>query len=113
MRKIVLAALAVAAALPATAVSAQGYYGNSNGYGSNYGSNYGRGYGNGYDRGNGYGYGRDNRVQREVRECRRELRHAENRWQYERELRECRREIAEARRHEHRRYDDRRDYRGW
>src|SRR4051812_49816427 len=52
MRKFLLAALAVATALPATAVSAQGY-----GYG------YGSGYGNGYAYGNGYG--RDNRRARE------------------------------------------------
>jgi hypothetical protein len=89
MRKFILAALAVATALPAGAVSAQGY---------------GYGYGN--------GYGRDDRVAREFRECRRELSRTWTRRQYERELRECRREIAEARRHEYRdrnRYG--RDYR--
>jgi hypothetical protein len=51
-------------------------------------------------------WGGDNRVRQEQRECQRELRHAENRWQYERRLRECRREIAEARRHEYRRGDN-------
>jgi hypothetical protein len=103
MRKFLLAALAVATALPATAVSAQGY-----GYGSGY-SDRGR---DGYGYGNGYG--RDDRVAREFRECRRELSRTWTRRQYERELRECRREIADARRHEWRdrnrdRYD--RDYR--
>jgi len=51
-------------------------------------------------------WGGDNRVRQEQRECQRELRHANNRWEYERELRECRREIAQARRHEYRRYSD-------
>ena len=78
MRFLILAAVAGAAALP-TAANAQ-YYG-------------GRGYG--YGQGNGYGY--NNRVQRERRECARELRHARNRWEYQRELRECRREINAAR----------------
>jgi hypothetical protein len=81
---MLLAAVAAATLLPATAVSAQGY-----------------GYGN--------GYGRNDRVTREVRECRRELRQADNRREYRRELRECRREIAQARRHGR---GDRR-YRGW
>lgn len=80
MRFLILAAVAGAVALP-TAANAQ-YYG-------------GRGYGYGY--GQGYGYGYNNRVQRERRECERELRHARNRWEYERELRECRREINAAR----------------
>jgi hypothetical protein len=49
----------------------------------------------------------DNRVRQEQRECQRELRHANNRWEYERELRECRREISQARRHDYRRsYDN-------
>lgn len=62
--------------------------------------------------GYGYGYGsRDNEVRRELRECNRELRRADSRWEYRRELRECRRELAQARRHAHR-WDDRRDYRG-
>jgi len=78
MRFLILAAVAGAVALP-TAASAQ-YYG-------------GRGYG--YGQGNGYGY--NNRVQRERRECARELRQARSRWEYQRELRECRREIAAAR----------------
>ena len=83
MRKLILAAgLAVAASvIPMSGASAQ--------Y---------RGYG--YDRGNHYGqYDRD--VRQEVRECRRELRRADSRREYQRELRECRREIARAR------YDDR------
>jgi hypothetical protein len=74
MRKILIAA-AVATlgtvALPMAPASAQGWYG-------------GR-----YDQRN---------VQRELRECRRELRRADNRREYRRELRECRREIAQARR---------------
>src|ERR1700752_1835521 len=80
MRFLILAAVAGAVALP-TAANAQ-YYG-------------GRGYGFGY--GQGYGYGYNNRVQRERRECERELRHARNRWENQRELRECRREINAAR----------------
>jgi hypothetical protein len=51
-------------------------------------------------------WGGGNRVRQEQRECQRELRHANNRWQYERELRECRREISQARRHDYRRYND-------
>lgn len=55
-----------------------------------------------------YGYydgGRySNDVRRERRECRRELRRADSRWEYRRELRECRREIARAK-------HDRRDWR--
>jgi hypothetical protein len=98
MRMLVLgAALAAAVAIPATAASAQRY-----------------GYGNGY----GYGYGnRGNGVQRELRECRRELRRADSRWEYQRELRECRRELAEARRDQYRdgryRRGYRNDYRGY
>lgn len=58
----------------------------------------------------------DRNVQREVRECRRELRRADSRREYRRELAECRREINRARwqsRYDHRRYDryDRRSYR--
>jgi len=78
MRFLILAAVAGAVALP-TAASAQ-YYG-----------------GRGYGYGQGYGYGYNNRVQRERRECARELRNARNRWEYQRELRECRREIRAAR----------------
>jgi len=78
MRFLILAAVAGAVALP-TAANAQ-YYGNR-----------------GYGYGQGYGYGYNNRVQRERRECARELRHARSRWEYERELRECRREIQAAR----------------
>ena len=63
--------------------------------------------------GHGYGYGRGHRgreVRQELRECRRELRRADSRWEYRRELRECRRELAEARRDGRYgyRYDDRR-----
>lgn len=77
MRFLILAAVAGAVALP-TAANAQ-YYG-------------GRGYGY------GQGYGYNNReVRREQRECRRELRRADSRWEYQRELRECRREINAAR----------------
>jgi hypothetical protein len=78
MRFLILAAVAGAVALP-TAANAQ-YYG-------------GRGYG--YGQGSGYGY--NNRVQRERRECARELRRADSRREYQRELRECRREINAAR----------------
>jgi len=74
MRFLILAAVAGAVALP-SAANAQ-YYG-----------------GRGYGYGQGYGYGYNNRVQRERRECARELRNARNRWEYQRELRECRREI--------------------
>jgi hypothetical protein len=70
MRKLILAIGLIATALPMAGVDAQ---------------RYGRGYGN---RG----------VRHEMRECRRELRRAENRRQYYRELRECRRELAQARR---------------
>lgn len=75
MRFLILAAVAGAVALP-TAASAQ-YYG-----------------------GRGYGYSGYNsrEVRREERECRRELRRADSRWEYRRELRECRREINAARR---------------
>lgn len=50
----------------------------------------------GYGYGHGYGRG-GSEVAREMRECRRELRRADSRWEYHRELRECRREIARAR----------------
>ena len=79
MRFLILAAVAGAVALP-TAANAQ-YYGNR-----------------GYGYGQGYGYGYNNReVRREQRECARELRRADSRWEYQRELRECRREINAAR----------------
>jgi hypothetical protein len=63
-----------------------------------------------------YGYGHNGReVRQEQRECRRELRHARSRWEYQRELRECRREISRARagyrdgwRGDDRRWSDRR-----
>jgi hypothetical protein len=101
MRKMMMAAVvgalgaAVVSATPAQAQWRGGYYGNQ---------------------GYGYGYGRNNDVRREMRECRRELRRADSRWEYQRELRECRREIARARwedRHDNWRYRDRyrdRDY---
>jgi hypothetical protein len=103
MRKLILSAAMAALLAPfaATSASAQPYgWGNRGGY--------------------------DNRVQREVRECSRELRRADSRREYQRERRECNREIREARRDSRRdwrsdrydRYDryDRRDrysYRGW
>jgi hypothetical protein len=90
MRKIILAVagLAAAAIIPAAGASAQ-YHGRGNHYGH---------------------YDRD--VARELRECRRELRRADNRWEYRRELRECRREIARERWED--RYDRRyRGYRGY
>jgi hypothetical protein len=80
MRFLILAAVIGAVALP-TAASAQYYGGRGGGYGQGYGQ----------------GYGYNNRVQRERRECSRELRNARSRWEYQRELRECRREINEAR----------------
>ena len=86
MRKIVLAALAAATILPATAASAQWGY-------------------RSHDR---YAYGRGgSEYAEELRECRRELRRADSRREYRREKRECRRELREARR------EDRRDYRGY
>lgn len=107
MRKLMLGALAAALMAPVlpAAAEARPYYGD----------NYRQGYGN-------HGYG--NQVQREQRECRRELRRADSRREYRRELRECRREIARARenrnwRNDRRgsrydRYEDsRRGYRGW
>jgi hypothetical protein len=82
MRILVLAALAAATIVPATAASAHEW------------------------RGGGYhGHGRGSEVRDERRECRRELRRADSRREYYRELRECRREIRDARR------DDRRDWR--
>ena len=106
MRLFVLAAGLAAAIVPVAGASAQ-YYGGYGGYG-------GRGYGydHSYDRGRHYG---NDRVRREVRECRRELRHADSRREYRRELRECQREIARAR-YNNRwdRYDrDDRDDRRW
>jgi hypothetical protein len=104
MRKLIMTAAAAAALLSplaATSASAQPY---------------------------GYGYrgGYDDRVQHEVRECHRDLRRADNRWEYERARRDCGREIAQARRDAWRhdrwrdsrydqydRYDNRYGYRGW
>ena len=90
MRTLMLAAAGLAAAaaalLPVSGASAQ-YYGRAYGYNP------------------GYAYGHQNRaVAREMRECRRELRRADSRREYNRELRECQREIARAR------YNDRRYY---
>jgi type II secretory pathway pseudopilin PulG len=42
-------------------------------------------------------YSNNRNYNRELRECNRELRRADNRAEYRRELRECRREIARAR----------------
>jgi hypothetical protein len=72
MRNVIIAAAAAALLSPlaATSASAQAY---------------------------GYHDGYDPRVQREVRECNRELRHADSRHEYERERRECAREISRAR----------------
>jgi hypothetical protein len=81
MRILILAAAVGAVALPASAASAQ-YWG-----------------------------GHNDRVRQEQRECRRELRRADSRWEYERELRECRREIARARWQQHRRYSSNGYYR--
>jgi len=50
----------------------------------------------GSDYGPRYGY-QNPEVRQELRECRRELRQAENRREYQRELRECRRELRRAR----------------
>jgi hypothetical protein len=104
MRKLIMIAAATAALLSplaATSASAQAY---------------------------GYGYrgGYDGRVQREVDECHRDLRRADNRHEYERARRDCAREIAQARRDAWRhdrwrdsrydrsdRYDSRYGYRGW
>lgn len=88
MRKLLIAAAALTA-IPmfATSASAQSY---------------GRGY---------YGGGSSHEVRREQRECNRELRRADSRWEYRRELAECRREIAQARREARRdRWDHRRDW---
>jgi hypothetical protein len=85
MRKMILAAVAIATVMPVTAASAQRY--------------------------GGYGY-HGGQVRQEQRECRRELRQARNRWEYQRELRECRREIAAARRDRREDRFDRR-HRGW
>jgi hypothetical protein len=68
MRSLLLAIGMVAVALPTATLSAQG------------------------------GAHRQNReVRQEQRECRRELRRADNRREYNRELRECQRELAQAR----------------
>ena len=89
MRKILIAA-AVATlgtvALPMAPASAQGWYGGRHDQRS---------------------------VQRELRECRRELRRADNRREYRRELRECRREIARAQRGDRYGYYGHPRYRGY
>jgi len=76
MRFLILAAALGAAVIPATTANAQSWRG-----------------GHGY-----HNRGYQNDVRREQRECRRELRRANSRREYQRELRECRREIALARR---------------
>ena len=80
MRFLVLAAGLAAIAIPATA-SAHPHYDRSHGY--------------------------NNEYSRELRECRRELRHADSRREYRQERRECRRELRDAR------WDDRRRGNRW
>ena len=82
MRKLILSFALVATALPVVSAGAQPY-----------------------------GY-RNREVRHEQRECRRELRRADNRREYYRELRECRRELARARRSGHWNNWDRR-WRNW
>ena len=72
MRKLMLALGQIAASLPVASATAQRY-----------------------------GYHNNREVRQERRECRRELRRADNRREYYRELRECRRELARARRSGH------------
>ena len=84
MRRLILAIGLIATALPMTGVGAQ---------------RHGRGYNH-------------REVRQERRECRRELRRAENRRQYDRELRECRRELMRARQSGHWNNWDRR-WRRW
>lgn len=61
--------------------------------------------------GGGY-YSHNNKVERERRECARELRRADSRREYRRERAECAREIRQARRDVRRdRWEGRRDYR--
>ena len=62
------------------------------------------------------GYDRDYRdYRRDIRraraECRRDLRRADNRWEYRRELRDCRRDLRAARRGHYRDHYDYRRYR--
>ena len=71
MRNLILSLGLVAVALPTVGASAQRY---------------------------GHGYNNNREVRQERRECRRELRRADNRREYYRELRECRRELARAKR---------------
>jgi hypothetical protein len=91
MRRLILSAAMAALLVPftATGASAQPFgWGNRGGY--------------------------DHRVQREMRECQRELRRANSRRAYERERRECRREISQARRDSRSNWSgDRHGYRGW
>jgi hypothetical protein len=101
MRKLILAAAALASLAP-VAASAQPGYGRG-GYGYNNG---------GYEQ--NYGYGRNDRV----RECFRSLRYVRNRWELERRRDHCQR-LAERMRgrgygygYGHRDDDDRRG-RGW
>lgn len=90
MRKLIMAVIGIAAAATALPATASAQYGRGGGYYN--GGQYGGGH---YGGGNRYGRGD---VGREIRECRRELRHADSRREYRRELRECRREIARAQR---------------
>lgn len=91
MRKLLIAAIGVAAAMVPATASAQ------------------------WGRGGGYYNHNRGEVAREVRECRRELRRADSRREYRRELRECRREINRAQRgngyYGNRGYYDQRGYR--
>lgn len=100
MRKLILAAAALASLAP-VAASAQPGYGRG-GYG---GYNNG-GYDQGYRGDNGYRNDRGDRV----RECFRSLRYVRNRWELERRRDHCQR-LAERQRH--RGYDDRGRGRGW
>jgi len=68
MRFLILAAAVGAAALPATAASAQYWGGGYNGY--------------------------NNRVVQQQRECNRALRRADNRYEYDRIMRRCQRVMA-------------------
>jgi hypothetical protein len=86
MRKLIIAMAGLAAVMiPAASASAQGRYGG------------------------GYGYNNGGYSQGLSRECRRALRHADNRWEYRRALRQCRHESSRYERRD--RWDDRGGYR--